>query len=248
MPSEWTSPFWVIAEVVRSLQVGFGAWIVLACGALFVAGGWLMLLRRQRGFALLAVLPAVVGGGLMLAESHNLWPRFFFFAMGFAMLIVIYGIFEIPRLFVGLAPRTMQAGIRMAGPVASILLITASILTLPRCYAIPKQDFTGARDFVMSSKRPNESVITVGLAAHAFRYYAPSWKVASTPAQLTDDTYLVYTLGTELKAFHPELWRDVQKQFESVRTFPGTLGGGEVVVCRRRTATQAVALLGREGK
>ncbi len=242
MPSEWTSPLWVIGETARSLQVGFGGWVVLLCGGLFVIAGWLMLLAKHRAFALLAVLPATIGGGIMMAASHNLWPRFFFFATGFALLIVIHGIFELPQLVFRLAPPAMQAVGRTAGPVAATLLVAASIVTLPRCYALPKQDFTGARNFVETSKLPGESVITLGLAAHAYRYYAPDWKVVETADELkredrkSADMFLVYTLGTELKAFHPELWREVDERFEAVHSFPGTLGGGEVVVCRRRAA------------
>jgi hypothetical protein len=240
MPSEWTSPLWVIAETARSLHVGFGGSIVLACGALFMAAGWLLLLAKQREFALLSLVPVVLGGGLMVAASHNLWPRFFFFAMGFALLILAYGIFEIPNRVFRIGPPLVRAFGRTAGPVASVLLLTASIATLPRCYALPKQDFTGARDFVESSRKTDETVVTVGLAAHAYRYYAPSWKVIETADQLKqadtgrNNLFLVYTLGTELSAFHPELWREITQQFEAVHSFSGTLGGGEVIVCRRR--------------
>jgi hypothetical protein len=46
--------------------------------------------------------------------------------------------------------------------------------------------------------------------------------------------WLVYTMPFEIQAFNPEIWRTIQDDYEIVRTFPGTLNGGEVVVCRQR--------------
>jgi len=80
----------------------------------------------------------------------------------------------------------------------------------------------------------------VGLAAHAYAYYAPAWPEAHTATELTalvqnrPQAFLIYTLPIELRAAHPDLWKAVEDDFETIRVFPGTLGGGEVYVCRER--------------
>ena len=250
-PSEWTNPLWVVTETLRSLRIGFAGGFVVLCGGVLVAAGWLDIFRREQRTAWAMVLPAVIGGGSMLALGHNLWPRFFFFAMGFALLIVVHGAVLLPHLlFRLLDPRqALREWPRRLGYALAGLIIVASITTIPRCYALPKQDFTGARDFVERQRRPGDAVIVVGLAAHAYsEYYAPSWPVAETLQDMAalrhnrETTYVVYTLPIELKAAHPELWKTVENEFETVKVFPGTLGGGEVYVCRNRNQGIPVAL------
>jgi hypothetical protein len=237
--SEWVHPMWVVREMLRSLQVGFAGSAVVFCGALLVAAGFLGILRRQPYAACAMVLPAILGAASMLLLGHNLWPRFFFFCMGFGLLIVIHGAIELPRILLGIAglkawaPRT---GYALAG-----LLIVASLATVPRCYALPKQDFTGARDYVERQRGPADRVVVVGLAVYAYaEYYAPDWTVAATGIDLTafeqsgQRLFVVYTLPIDLKAAHPDIWKIVASDFETIKVFPGTLGGGEVYVCRER--------------
>jgi len=239
MPSEWTNPFWVVAESLRSLKTGFSGLAVVLCAVFLVLAGWNGIFRREPRAALAMVLPALLGGGAMLALGHNLWPRFFFFSMGFALLIVVHGAALLPRL--ALAPTRWSRFATPAGAVLSGLLVTASALTVPRCYAFPKQDFIGARDYVEQHRVSGAPVAVVGLATHAYgKYYAPHWAFPGTSGELEalrrkhSKLSLVYTLPIELKAFHPEVWRVVEKEFQTVRIFPGTLGGGEVYVSRPR--------------
>jgi hypothetical protein len=134
-------------------------------------------------------------------------------------------------------------------------MILASAVTVPRNYAYPKQDYTGARDYVESHRGPNDVVVAVGLAGVAYeRYYAPAWSVAQTEAELElvrrggGNTWLVYTLPVEVKAYRPGVWQTIQSDFTIVKVFPGTLGGGEVVVCRQRpknSSQTAVSLIGK---
>jgi hypothetical protein len=213
-----------------------------------VAAGFLDILRRQPRAAWAMILPALMGGGSMLALGHNLWPRFFFFSMGFGLLIVVHGAMELPRLLVQPLRRDLGMWAMRAGYGLAALTILASLTTVPRAYALPKQDFTGARDFVESQAGPGDKIVVVGLAAHVYsKYYAPQWAVANTAQELASlrpngaRVFLVYTLPIELKAAHPDLWRSVQGEFETVKVFPGTLGGGEVYVSRDRQVQAGIA-------
>jgi hypothetical protein len=57
----------------------------------------------------------------------------------------------------------------------------------------------------------------------------------------SETVWLVYTTPIHMKAWFPELWDDVQRDFEMVRQFKGTLGGGTVYVCRQRKGAIAAA-------
>ena len=197
--------------------------------------------RRDWRDTMLLTLPGVLGGGTMLALGHNLWPRFFLFCMGFALLIVVRGIMAIaewiaPRLP---APRLQKLAVPL-GVAVCLAGVVVSATTLPRSYR-PKQDFSGARQYVESARQPGDDVVAVGLAGLAYRrYYAPEWPFVERRADLemiqdrAHGVWLVYTLPVHLKAWVPEVWDVVQRDYEIVRVFPGTLGGGDVVVCRWR--------------
>lgn len=220
--SEWTHPLWALREALRNLKIGFSGTAIVLAGAAFVSLGWFRILRRSPHAALAMVIPGLLGGGLMLAMGHNLWPRFFFFCMGFALLIVAEGAFVFPRRFATLA---------MLGIVA------ASTLTVPGAY-YPKQDYAAARDFAVK-QQTGGPIAAVGLASMVYqRYYISPWNYPQTPAELRSivqqSGILVYSLPIELKAFHPELWQIVERDFETIGVFRGTLGGGEVFVSRPR--------------
>jgi uncharacterized membrane protein len=241
--SEWTNPIWVVTESIQNLSIGFAGVGVVLVGAAFVLFGWFSIFRRHRRAALLMVLPAILSGGLMLSLGHNLFPRFFFFVMGFGILIVIYGALEFPELVArSTAKLHSTTGVaRKIGIGFAALMIALSLFTVPRNYALPEQDFAGAKDYVEARLTPNSKAIAVNLAGDMFaKYYAPDW-INTRDAGLLDeieqrntDVWLIYTMPFEIQAFSPELWNSIQTDYEVVRTFPGTLNGGEVVVCRYR--------------
>ncbi|HEX6127217.1 MAG TPA: glycosyltransferase family 39 protein [Pyrinomonadaceae bacterium] len=241
--SEWTNPIWVLTESIQNLSIGFGGLAVVSVAAAFVGLGWISIFRRDRRAALLMVLPPFLSGGLMLVLGHNLFPRFFFFAMGFGILIVIHGAFETSHLILRPFGRRVQMP-RLAarvGVVSAIFMIAVSLATVPRNYALPKQDFAAARDYVESQLATGSTAVAVNLAGDMFaKYYAPNWTTTRDASELdllereNDQVWLVYTMPFEIQAFSPDLWKSIQNDFEIVRIFPGTLNGGEVVVCRSR--------------
>jgi hypothetical protein len=198
--------------------------------------------RRQWQTAVLMVFPAVLAGGTMLLLGHNLWPRFFFFSMGFALIIAVHGAIVVPQYVLDRLTKTQGTWGTMAGTILASLIITASAITVPRIYEHPKQDYTGAREYVETHRAPGDVVVAVGLAGVAYgRYFAPRWSVAKTQQELdavrgaNSNVWLVYTLPVEVKAYQPKVWQAIQNEFEVVKVFPGTLGGGEVFVCQQRT-------------
>jgi mannosyltransferase len=253
LPSEWTQPQWAIGEAFRSLGLGFGKGAAVLVGLLLAAVGWLRIARRDWRAAMAMVLPALLGGASMLALAHNLWPRFFFFATGFASLIAVHGATAVAEFFVRrLAPPKSRESLgNWASFAVAGLMIFVSILSLPRCYALPKQDFTGARGYVEHVRQPGDGVVAVGLAGIAYqRYFAPHWLVAQTVAELEAAhrthrrLWLVYTLPIQLKTFRSDMWDVIQRDFEIVKVFPGTLGGGEVNVCQERVRKNATDATG----
>lgn len=250
--SEWTNPIWALQEMLRGLQIGWSGTAVVLCGAVIALVGWLSIWRRNWQAAIIMVLPGLIGGASMLALGHNLWPRFFFFAMGFALLIVVHGAVQLPQVLSSLSQRSWASPriVSAAGLTLASLLIVASALTVPRCYVVPKQDFTGALKFVENARGADDAVVAVGLAAMPYRrYFAPQWLSAQDVSELEDirrehrRMWVVYTIPLELQQFHPALWSLINSDFEVIKVFPGTLGGGQITVCRERAELSASAHL-----
>lgn len=241
--SEWTKPLWVITESLNSLSIGFAGISIVICGALFVAFGWFSLFRKNRRAAVMMVLPGLLAGSTMLALGHNLWPRFFFFSMGFGLLIVIHGAMELPKLIKSLIKPLQQvpAFASFAGIGLVVILILASLVTLPKNYALPKQDFTGAKNYVELHSSPSDEQVAVSLAGMVYgKYITPHLPVAETARDLEvlqqsgKPVWLIYTIPIELKTFRPDIWRVIERDFEVAKVFPGTLGGGEIFVCQKK--------------
>lgn len=248
--SEWTNPLWVIKESLRGIQSGFAVagLVIVLCGSLVLLIGWLSLLKQNARAGVLMVLPAVLAGTTMLTLGHNLWPRFFFFSMGFGLLIAVHGALKLPELVLKYIPslRLNEKLAATAGLILVAVMIITSALTVPRNYKLPKQNFSGAKDYVESNRKADDKVVAVGIAAVIYgRYLAPEWSVAETNADLNEisnhkSIWLVYTLPIEVKAYRPDIWRTIEKDFAVVKVFPGTLNGGEVYVCRQRTEKEHV--------
>ena len=248
--SEWTNVRWLIMETVRGLQLGFQGSAVLIAGLVLLALGWHSLYRRNSVAAIVMILPGPLLCLTMILLGHNLWPRFLFFSMGFALLFAVRGTMKLAKILLSVLSRTMPTAPRVAlvGAAMWAVVITASLVKLPKCYALPKQDFVGAREYVNTQRNPADAVVAVGLAALAYeRYYAPKWLVANTRIELETlrrkhtDVWLIYTMPTHVKKYHPELWQSIQRHFKEVQVFPGTMYGGEVRVCRQRVASRGSA-------
>ena len=93
MDAEWTNPLWAATESLRSLEIGWSSVAVLLLAGLLATSGWWSLFCKSKAGAIAMVLPGLLGGTLVVAMRHNLWPRFFFFLMAFALLVAVHGAF-----------------------------------------------------------------------------------------------------------------------------------------------------------
>lgn len=235
----WKSPWWLLKETVQVLGEGLpGGWLSVVCAGLVAVTGLVSYARQSAAAAALLLLPGLLTAVAMLALNHNLWPRFFFFSAGFAILIAIRGGFVISRA-VFRAPGTALAG------AGGVLVILASALTVPRAWR-PKQDFEGARDFVDRSRAPDDAVVTVDLTRSPYtRWLGRDWAGLESLADLTaverthPRTWVLYTFPIRLKVVQPGIWERLTVAYDTAAVYPGTIGGGDIVVMVSRPPTPA---------
>ena len=234
--AEWTNPVWMVLEVVRGLQVSFaGGLVALAAGLVFLVG-MADYLRKSPAVPALLFIPTLLGFLVMLGIGYTLFPRFFFFAMGFGVLVAIRGTLltgdALGRLF-----RLPGNASGTGGNLLCIGLVAVSLLSLTHVYG-PKQDYVGARVLIDRQVRSGDAVVTVGIADFAYgRFYRTGWEEVATLQELNavravaDRTWVVYTMPLHTAAAYPELYDAIRREFTQVAEFGGTLNGGSVVVC-----------------
>ena len=221
--------------------------MVLLSGVLLV--GWGSILRQNWVAGVSMVVPAVMVCLFMIMGSHNLWPRFVFFCAGFAILMGVHGIILVAEL---LPTRFLPSGgprmARWSAVTAFAALLGMSVAMIPRNYSLPKQDYTGARDYVEQQRGQAEIAVAVGLAGMVYeRHYAPHWTHVESSEELEAvirdhrRVWLVYTMPIHVRTYHPDIWAVSNREFETVKVFPGTLGDGTGFVCSAQIAPSAHA-------
>ena len=238
-PGEWRSPLWLVNETFRSLGVSASlGWSGLAAMLLAGAACYYWYARRDWVFVALAILPGLLLGMTMFLLGRNLWPRMFFNEAGFLVILLVVGLLALGDLA---ARILLHRNSQLLSGLPAMLLVLVFAVSLPGVYRYPKQDFTGARDFVRQHAGRGDRVVGLHMAGRVYnQYYAEDWPEAGTLQELeqyqTTDGYVwvLYTLPGYLKSAHPELVRVLETDFDLVKVFPGTLGDGDVIVRRSK--------------
>ena len=238
-----STPRWAMWEALRGLTLGLGATGVLALAALVVVcGAWSYYRESKLVFALFALPVACTGFGAIMARG-TLYPRFFFFLFGFAILFVVRGLVVVPQWILAWLPGSSangRAGLAKGlSAVLAAVLIVCSAFSLQRDYKYPKQDFEGAIRYVDAERKPGEPVVTAGASTFPIlQYYSQPWESVETVDQLKaicsrgQAVWAVYTFPRYLESWSPPLAEMIWKDFTVTRVFPGTVGDGDVYVAR----------------
>jgi hypothetical protein len=246
---EWKNPLWTIAEIGRSL-VALGPLMAVGLPAaliLIAIGAWDLFKRRPAAAALfVAHIPLTIL--ILFVLSFRIWPRYFFIDAAFVLIFLVRGAY----VFAGAAARELRRRhwLRIEDNTAAMLacaaMIAGSLVLLPRNYAIPKQDFLGAAQYVEAARAPGDTVASVGLARMAFGlYYAPDWAQPETREDLQrlapadGRLWVVTAYSAHTRNMYPDIVDYLTSDFEEVREFPGTLGDGYVHVYRSRAPGEA---------
>jgi uncharacterized membrane protein len=234
---------WAALEAVRVLLLGLDGGIlaagivVLALGVLCVGSGVVSLWRRSPAFVLLLAMPILMTiAGAAIARG-TMYPRFFFFAIGPMLIVVVRGAFAVGEWVARRSGQRFLSG-ELLGTVAVGAVVLLSALSLVPNYRYPKQDFEGAMRFVLGAKGPSDAVVSSGVPADP---YATLWNLpwpnvenARQLAQARDAaprTWVLYTFPRYLESRSPDIADVIRRECRPARVFRGTVGGGDIVVC-----------------
>ncbi len=237
-PIAWRNPLWLVNEILRNLGVGVAlGWFGIISAFLVGLYGLICCAKRDLLFVFLSLAPAVLLGGVMFALDRNLWPRMFFSELGFFAAIAVVGALGFGQLL----SNTLNKQIKSIYYAPVILICLFFVLSMPKVYRYPKQDFTSARDYVREHATDQDAVVGVHLAGKMYRiYYAPEWTEINTVEEHNEHkskkgyTWVLYTLPGFVKSAFPALFKILESDYEHMKTFPGTLGDGNIIVLRSK--------------
>ena len=227
----WKEPVWMFTEGLRVLSSGIpGGLAAVAVVFVIIGAGVASYWRRSVVITTVMLLPAVVTGAAVMVLSHNLWPRFFFFSAGFAVLIAVRGGFAVVHAIV---PGRASVPVSVGG---ALLVAAASLMTVPRAW-LPKQDFGGAMSFVDAHRGPADVVAVSDMSSYVYgRYYHLPWTTVTSASELAQvetrgtRTWMVLTFPVRIETGEPSLWARLSDSYRTVARFPGTVGGGDLYV------------------
>jgi len=235
---EWKNPVWLARELLTGVARGLpGGWAGLLLVLGIGAAGLVRFLRQDRLALALFVTPGLTTAAAILALGHNLWPRFFFFLAGFVLLIGVAGWFAVAQVVGGRHARRLQ----LAGAVVAVVGMVA---TLPRAWG-PKQSYEAAVAYVEQAMGPGDVAATVDLTNYPVHaWLGRDWPVLQSEADLTaleraaTRTWVLTTFPIRLVTELPEVAGRLGTRYDTVQVFPGTIGGGDIVVLASPPASQ----------
>ncbi len=237
-----STPAWAISELGRVLSTGVGAGPGLVLGAMLFGLGLLSYLRRHPLAFAFFVAPGIVTIAGAFAARGTMYPRFFFFLIGFAMLVLARGIMVVAAW---LAARLRPSGnervalARRLGLGVAVAAALVFVWSLRYNYTFPKQDWPGAAAWLDDNVPAGETVLTAGVSAWPFQEYVPRSfvEIEDGNGALVEElrrsgrVWFVYVFPRYLESTHPRLHAALGSDCEPQAKFDGTLGDGDIYVC-----------------
>lgn len=235
---------WAALETVRVLLLGLSGGIIvagvtaLALGALCIVSGLFSMWRRSPAFVLLLTMPMIVTITGAFVARGTMYPRFFFFAIGPALIVVVRGGFAIAEWLARRVQWRVFTNPQRLATAAVAAVIALSAASLIPNYRYPKQDFEGAMRYVLAAKGPSDAVVSSGVPADPYtQLWQLPWPNVETAQQLEQArdsaprTWVLYTFPRYLESRSPDIAAVIRRDCRQARVFRGTVGGGDIIVC-----------------
>ncbi len=228
----------MLPVLTSGLIAGVGA-AGLVLLMILLLSGFASYAKQSPIFAGIAAIAPVANLGVLALTRYGAYPRFFLYVLPFALLIAVRGAFVLGDWLsarLSLRQRWLPAFM-----ILSVLIISSLVSLVPN-YVYPKQDYSGALAWVESRRGAEDVVAAAGLAATAYQvYHAPSLPALHDLADLervltasTGKLWILYTFPRDMRLRYEPLYDAIERDFEIVNQFRGTVEGGDLYVVRSK--------------
>ena len=226
-----------IKDTVRELAMAFGGFG--AVGAILVLGtvGTLSYLRQSNLLLGLFLIPIPVIILATVLLDRPIFPRFFFFAAGFLVLIAVRGLFVVADVL----NRHLRFPVKpdITTYAATALVVGVSAIAVSDLYKVPKQDYGAAAKFVLTQSAGHQTFTTGNTTDLPFNsYLGQNWPRLGTATELQekldelDALILITAFERYVKIGRPDFWYGLNSNCDKLKSFVGSVQGADIVVYR----------------
>lgn len=240
------------SELKRGIVAGFGPFLmvgILAGAAVLATFGYCLI--RRPIYWLTLISPLVVTGCVLLGGGLQFSPRFFLWALPVAFIGIPVAAEALGSKLTTETNRPRGA-LRSLGENTSLLAALGfgllSAASYPYYYTTPKQPTRASLEWVVDQMSPGDTLVTAYLAEWGPRFYAPSMGLEEGRSFLVARSLETLVTIEEERSDHPlfllttfhravsrdrtDLWEHILENYREIKTFPATIGNGEVTVWR----------------
>lgn len=253
--SPWSAEF--LREIVRGVGAGFGPGVWLAALPFLAAAvvSYGSLLRRHWLLTLALTLPGVFTALFLAVRGLTFSPRFFLLWLPLVVMSAARGIWiaaefaarRLHRASNSATPPTWRKDL-YAGAVL-FMLAGISLLALRNYYRIPKQSYRAAVRHIEAIRESEDRVVVLYTAELGFRYYlartgtdTSAYYFARSESRFDSvrtaprggRVLVVTTFLRGLRSDLPALHAIIEGGWVPIRTFPATIGDGEITIWREK--------------
>jgi uncharacterized membrane protein len=260
-PAVGFSPFSVefFRELIRGLSAGLGTSLLVGLVPLIVvaAAGLIALFRRQWAITLALTLPGFLTAVFLLAQGLRFSPRFFLLWLPLAMLVAVEGVYSAVTWFSNYLRVTTRLFVPRVATIFVLIGAAISAFSLRHYYLVPKQPYRASLDYIAAQRQSGDPIIAIYLSEYGYRFYGrrfalkegedwfPVRSVESLNSTLSRNrghsSIVVTTFERALRFSHPDLLKRILEGWTQDRTFPATIGDGEISVWKERPADRELS-------
>ena len=247
----WPLSFALLKILLRDTAPGAAGLFAVMLALPVVLVGLVSIMRTAPLLLYVMFLPLLFGLSVVVVMGGGTYPRFFLILLPFGLLVAVRGLHVVAewgaRWLIGDAAPNLLA--RRAFVLFVLLAAAGAASGLPRLYTLPKQAFRASIQYLEAERKPDEIVIVIHLAEKGYRYYGKRFglkegkdyffvrSVEALEAVLSSHdgkrSFLVTTLSHPLRINYPDLDARIAKDWVVARTFPGTIGDGEITIWKQ---------------
>jgi hypothetical protein len=192
----------------------------------------------------------------LIASGASFSPRFFLLGLPFAMLSVAQGLFSLSERIADRLEKSRKRFAPALGTALALIGCAVSLASLRHYYSVPKQSYRASIEYLEELLKPDGIAVVIYIAEGGYSFYGPHYGLeegkncfyARTPAAFEKTLaehrgqriFLVTTFARILRITFPDINDRISREWVPARTFPATVGDGEVTVWRPRQPSKPV--------
>ncbi len=243
----------LLKEIIRGISAGFGSGILFGVLPFLIVSivGFVALFKRQWVLIMSLTMPGIFMALYLIVKSLTFSPRHFLIILPLVIISAVNGIFIVAKFVAKPLRKNEKIFTARVGIALLLIVCIISLASLKYYYSTPKQAYRSSIKYLEAKRKPGEIVIVIHIAEAGYRYYGERLGInlnegkdyffVRTIESFNEvfcshgkiGCFLVTTFPRALNINHPDLEERIKKDWTVIKTFPGTIGDGQISVWKK---------------